>query len=243
MQFVILDAFDSNWLEGSQADVQGDLDGLNSALADAIKDFRSEMKASRRCGYRSGLLGIDSLIALTIVGGIWTRDVGREWDVTDAVESGEKVFVFLILAGLKTDAALAEFLAGKNLSLKFIVIPEEQAFADADLAAGPDQALPIIGLGGELARQQNLDATVKGITRALTAAIEPRGKDAGVVEDQQIAGPQQVWEVAEQAVGVEAAGSWHVQHPGAIAVDGGFLGDEFVGKTKVEVGNQHGVRL
>jgi hypothetical protein len=34
-----------------------------------------------------------------------------------------------------------------------------------------------------------------------------------------------------------------VQHAGGIANCGGFLGDEFIGKMEVEVGNQHGVRL
>jgi len=90
----------------------------------------------------------------------------------------------------------------------------------------------------------------RGIMRAdwlsagsLAAAIEARGKDAGVIEDEEIAGLKQVREVAELAVGIVAAGPVEVQHAGGIANCGGFLGDEFIGKMEVEVGNQHGVRL
>ena len=157
---------------------------------------------------------------------------------------------------LKADAAQAEFRAGENLGLQFVEIPlaEEQALADADLAAGANQALPIVGLGGELAGQKNLDATVKetaggwvaranGLSAgAVAAAIEPSWKNAGVVKNQQIAGLQKVREVAEQTVGM-AAGSLQVEHAGAVAGGERFLGNEVVGKIEVEVGDQHGVRL
>jgi hypothetical protein len=61
-------------------------------------------------------------------------------------------------------------------------------FADSDLAAGPNQAFPIVGVGGQLAGQQNLDATVEKIAGALAASMEPSGKNAGVVEDHYVAG-------------------------------------------------------
>ena len=151
--------------------------------------------------------------------------------------------------------ALAEFRAGQDLGLQFVMLAEEQAFADADLASGTNQAFPIVGLGGELARQQNFDAAVEEITRrgiaradrlsasAFATAIEAGGKDASVVEDDQIAGPQQVGKVAEQAVGLLAAGSLQMQHAGSVAGGERFLGNEFVGKMEVEVGNQHGCQI
>ncbi len=101
---------------------------------------------------------------------------------------------------------------------------------------------------GKLAGQQNFDAAVKeiadrGIARAdgvsasaLAAAIESCGKYAGVVEDQQVARPQQVREITEHAVGM-ATGSLQVEHTGSIAGGEGFLGNEFVGEMEVEVGN------
>jgi len=79
--------------------------------------------------------------------------------------------------------------------------------------------------------------------RASAAAIKPCREDAGVVEYQHIAGPQQGRKVAEQAVGVLAAGPLQLQHAGLVARGKRLLSDEFVRKVEVEVRNQHGVRL
>lgn len=103
--------------------------------------------------------------------------------------------------------------------------------------------------------QQNLDTAVKEIAgrgiagaasvgaRAFATAIEPRWKDAGIIEHDQIAGPQQFREVAKKPVGIAAAASLNVQHAGAVAGGKRFLGDESVGKVEVEVRHQHDVRL
>ena len=133
MKFVILDTIDADGLKGSEADMESDFGGLDSALADAVEGFRGEMKAGGRGGDRSALLGVDGLIAFAIAGGIRARDVGRERDVADAIEGGkESVHA---LNGLKADAALAEFGAGEDIGLKFfeiaIVLAEEQSFTDA----------------------------------------------------------------------------------------------------------------
>ncbi len=248
MDVVILDALDADGLKSSQADVQGYIDSLDLALADAVEDFPCEMKASSGGCHRSTLLRIDSLIPLTIMGRIRARDIRREWNVADAVKGSEEID-----DGLKTDAAQAEFRAGEDLGLQFIPLAEKQAFADADFAAGPNQAFPIVGLGGELAGQENLDAAAEEIACrrivradrvsavAFAAAIEPCWKDAGVVENEQVAGLQQFREVAEQAVGIAAAGSLEVEHAGTIASGKRFLGNEVVWKMEVKVGNQHGV--
>ena len=252
MNFVILHAFDADRLEGSEADVQGDLSGFDAALLDAVEDFRGEMKAGGRGCDRSARLGVYGLVALAIAGGIRARDVRREWDVADAIESGEEV-VLALKDGLKADTALAELAAGQYFRLQFVLLAEEEAFADSDLAAGPNQAFPVVRFGRELAREQNLYTSMEEIVRggimrtdglsALPAAIEPRRKDAGIVKDHQIAGPQQFGEVAEHAIGVAAAGALQVQHARSVAVRQRFLGDELVGKIKMEVRNQHDVRL
>jgi hypothetical protein len=195
MDLVIFDALDVDRLKRSQADVQGDIGGLDTALADPVEDFWCEMQASRGSRDRSTLLGVDGLIALAIVGGIRARNVRRERDVADAVEDWEE-----ILNGLKANAALAEFSAGEDFGLQFILPAEKQAFADADLAAGPNQAFPIVWVGGKLAREQYLDASVEEIAvgrilradgmsaGAFAATVEPRWKNARVVEDHDVAG-------------------------------------------------------
>ena len=256
MDLVILDALDADGLEGSQADVQGDIDGLDAALADAVEDFWGEMKAGGGSGYRSALLGIDGLVAFAIAGRIGTRDIGRERDVADAIEGSEEI-VGAARDGLKADAALAEFPAGEDLGLQVrrdCAPPKNRRSPTPILRPGRTRHSQSLGWVESLAGQQNLDAAVEEIagrrisradrlsTGAFAAAIEAGGKNAGVVENHEIAGVQQVREVAEQAVGM-AAGSLQVEHAGAVAGGEGFLGNEVVGKMEVEVGDQHGVRL
>jgi hypothetical protein len=198
------------------------------------------------------------LVALAITGRIWARDVGRERDVADAIESGEEIVHALdhaVNGGLKADKAFAELGAGQDFGLQFVLRSEEEAFTDSDFAAGANQAFPIVGIGGELAGKENFNTAVEEITRrwiaradslsanAFSATVEASRKDAGIVEDHEIAGMQQVGEVAEQAIGITAAGALQVQHARRVAGGEGFLGDEFVGKVEVKIGNQHGVRL
>ena len=253
VEFVILDALDPDWLEGSQADVQRDVDSLDVALTDSVEALGCEVKTRSGGCHRSALLGIDGLVALAIAEGIRTSDVGWERDVANAIENSEEIFH--ARRGLEANVALAESGAGHNLGLQFILIAEEEAFADSDFAPGTNQALPIVGIGAKLAGQKNFDAAVEEITGcrisrakrlradAFAAAEEPGGKDAGVVENEEIAGLQQLREVAKQLVEIATAGSLEVQHAGAIACREGFLGDEFVGKVEVEIGNPHGFRL
>lgn len=129
--------------------------------------------------------------------------------MADAIENSEEIFH--ALSGLEANVALTEFGPGQNLGLEviglqFILIAEEETFTDSDLAAGTNQTLPVVGIGGELAGQKNFDAAVQKITggriatterlsaSAFAAAIEPGGKNTGIVEDDEIAGLQQVGE-------------------------------------------------
>ena len=117
--------------------------------------------------------------------------------MADAIKYGEE-----IIDSLEADAALAEIPAGQNLGVQFAPLAEAEALADADFAAGPNQAFPIIGLCRKLACQQNFDTAVKKSTGrriagadslcadAHAAAIKPCRKDPGIVEDQQVSGSQ-----------------------------------------------------
>ena len=257
---MILDSIHANGPESPQADVEGDLGGFDATLTDTVENFWSEVKASGGSCDRSILLGINGLVAIKIAGRIGARDIGRKRDVADAVENRkEAIFavVFVIFPGkrLKADAAFAELGAGKHLGLQFIVLTEKKPFTNADFAAGADQTFPIVGVGGKLAREQDLDAapqkvTCRGIVRAnrlrtsaFAAAIESSGKDTGVVEDDEIAGTQPIGKIVEEAIGILATGSLKMKHAGAIAGGERLLGDEFFGEMKIEVGDQHRARL
>src|SRR5271166_6383649 len=208
MDFVIFDALDPNRLERPQSHMQSDFDGVNSALANAIQDFRCEMQSRRGRRDRPDVLGVDRLVALAVAGRIRARNVRWKRHVADAVKSREE-----IINRLKAYAPLTEFSAGENFCMQLIVRAEEQPFSDSDFAAGTNQALPIIRLTGNLAGKQNFNASVKkiaggGIVQAhglgagtRPAAVETRGKDTCVVEDHDISRLQELRKVAEHAVG------------------------------------------
>jgi len=193
------------------------------------------------------------LIAFAIAGRIRARDIRRKWDVANAIERSEEIFI--ARNGQESDAALAELRASQNLGLQFVLQfvlhSEKKALADADLAAGANQAFPIVGLNRKLPREQDLDTAAKEIlggrilrtdglrARALAMAVEPRRKNAGVVEDDEIGGPQPLGKVAEEAIGILSAGPLHVQHAGGITRSERILRNEFVGKMEVEVGDEH----
>ncbi len=197
VEFVIFDAPDANGLKSPEADVKSDLGGFDSTLTDALENFRGEVKAGGGSGDGAARIGIDGLITIAVTRRIGAGDVGRERDVADAIEGGEE-----ICDRLEADAALAKFCARQNFGLQFVMVAEEEVLAYADFAAGTDEAFPVIGLGGELASEQHFDAAVKkiagsGIMRAdrlsasaSAAAVKPGGKDASVVEHDQIARPQ-----------------------------------------------------
>jgi hypothetical protein len=211
-------------------------------LADLVKNLRGEVKSGGGSSDGAELLGVYGLIAVAIGGGIRAGNVRRKRDVADAIEGGEK-----IRDRSEADVALAEFRAGQDFSLEFVLLAEVQAFTDADLAAGTDQAFPVIWVGRDLSRQQNFNAAVqevagRRITRtdrlsagALAASIEAGGKNASVIEDHQVTGPQEAREVAKLAIMPFAGTALHVQHPGRVAGSERFLGDQFVGKVEVEL--------
>ena len=124
----------------------------------------------------------------------------------------------------------------RNYGANVILVGKNSASLPADALAHVDATLS--GRGIEDALHQELHRPAR-----LLAAIEPRRENAGVVKDNQIAGPQQVGKIPKQPVSILAAGSLQMQHPGVVTAGKWFLGDEFVGQVEVEVRNQHAVRL
>lgn len=70
---------------------------------------------------------------------------------------------------------------------------EDHAGTRAEAAAGAQERF--VGAGGALAEQQGLDGAP-----ALLLAVEAEGGDAGVVEDEEVAGAEDPEDVAEGAV-------------------------------------------
>src|SRR5579862_1623554 len=152
--------------------------------------------------------------------------------MTNSLHSREK-----IIGRREADVALAEFPACNNFGLKFIMVAEIEMLADGNLAAGSNQAFPLVRILAQLARQQHFYASVKKVTRlgilgadrlrpqASAPAIKAGGKYASVVEHDQVAGPQQLREFAKFAVLKDARFGREMQEAGRSAVRKRLLGD------------------
>ncbi len=81
--------------------------------------------------------------------------------MTDLVDEGEEV-----VNGGKADVALSEFSASDDLGAKFVVVAEEEMFANRDFAAGTHQALPLVGILAQRMSQENFDAPAKKLARS-----------------------------------------------------------------------------
>ena len=65
------------------------------------------------------------------------------------------------------------------------------------------------------------------------------GQNLGIVENQQIVGPQQLGKVAKHAVVEAIVIADEVQQPRSRPVGQRFLGDQLVRQTIIEIGDQH----
>src|ERR1700757_1205759 len=129
MKLVLFDFFYTDRLEGSQSDVEGHLCRLYAAVMKAGQNLRSEVEAGSRGGDRTALAGVDGLVAIAIRRGIGAGDVGWQRDVADFFYAGEE-----IVDRSEAYVALAEFAAGDDLGMEFVIIAEEKMLSDADLA-------------------------------------------------------------------------------------------------------------
>ena len=208
VQSMIFYPLNAHRLEGSEAHMQRDFGGLNAARGQAGQNLWSEMKTRGGSGDGSTIASVYGLITFVVGRRIWARDVRRQRDVADQVDASEEIG-----HGSEADVARTEFSTGDDFSLKLVLLSEKKMLADQDLSAGTNQAFPIVGIVSELTGEQNLDASLKKlagsrIPRAdglrlgtFAAAIQTRWKHPRVVENDQIARPEKVREIAKLPIG------------------------------------------
>jgi hypothetical protein len=116
-------------------------------------------------------------------------------------------------------------------------------FAGLYLAAGADEGGPLVR--AELLGEEDLN-TAGGVRRAglrISAAgaggVEARGDDAAVVEDEEVAGVEELREVAEKVIAILACVAVEDKHATGAADGRRRLRDEFFGKVEMEVGDAH----
>jgi hypothetical protein len=81
------------------------------------------------------------------------------------------------------------------------VLKNSRRVAGADFAAGADEGGPVAGCVGGGEEDFDLAAGVLLASRVRAAGVEAGGDDAAVVEDEEVAGVEEGWEVLEVEVG------------------------------------------
>lgn len=210
---VVARVFCFDGAEGTHSDVQG-----QEGVIESGQNFRSEVQSGSGRGNGAFFAGVDGLVSVAV--GL----VGFAFHV---VGQGEVAVFFEVGWSVPLDEALA-----------FVVGFENGTGALADfhgatgfhLLSGPDEAPPMVGVGGVGADE--LDGAVVG---------EEAGRDDfGVVQDKEVVGWKEVLEVVEVVMGNFSGGAIDEHHARGRPVLKWARGDEFLGKVVVEIGEVHG---
>jgi hypothetical protein len=232
VQGVLFDFLDADGLEGAEPNVESDFYSLYAAITVLGQNLRSEVEAGGWGGDGSTFAGIDGLVAVAIGRRIEARDVRRQRDMADFIDAGEEV-----VNGCEADVALAKFAAVDYLGMEFVVLAQEKMLADADFAAGADEALPNVRIALQLSCEQDFDTTAEEVARGRilraqrlgletgAASKKASGKYTGVVEYQQITALEEIGQIAKVTVGENAGGGGEMEEAGAGAIGQRLLGD------------------
>src|SRR5207237_3060248 len=112
---------------------------VHTALTKLCSDLRREMQTSGGGGdgAAGGVAGKYRLVALAVLGAVWTRDVRRQGHVTDSLDERKKIADWG-----ETQRALAKLAPRDHFSLQLFVLPEKKPLTDADLAPRMYHGLP-----------------------------------------------------------------------------------------------------
>ena len=199
----VFQALNSKGLKGAEPHVQGDIANLHALRFEFGEDGWREVQSGGRCGGGAGGAGsVHGLVARLVVGGIVAVNIGGKRHVADAVELGVEVGV-----GREAEGSLSKFTGCYDFGAEFGFFrlgAEDQGFTHGNLAAGLDEGGP--GVWRLLAGEEDLDACggVAGLAlgpQADAGGVEARRQNAGIVEDQKVAGAQVVGQAGEAVVG------------------------------------------
>ena len=220
VHLVLLDVLGLDRAEGAEADVQRD-EALAHALFGYLRQqLLGKMQSRGGRGGAAQLLGVDGLVALTVLE--FGLDIRRERHFAQALEHLEEDAVILEL-----DYPVAAFGDLDDLGLE-LAVAEHQLGARLGLAARAGQALP--APAAEVAQQQHLDSAA-GFTRA----EQPRGQDARVVHHEAVALSEQLRQLREHAVLYLARHLVQAQQARSVALLQRGLGNQLLGQVKVKI--------
>ena len=180
------------------------------------------MEPRRRSRRRTLGLGVDRLVAVAILELLC--DIGRQGHEADLVEDVVDILVFLAVVGEADDAV--PFLHHINDLACQHSLSKHHTVTEAGTLAGLDKALP--GIQIMLAKQEQFNARFGS---ALGVAVESRGNDLGVVDDQHVLGSDVVENIIKMLVGQAVIVSVDHQKAGCVTLFCGVLGDLLFGEV------------
>ena len=198
IDLMLLNCLRAHWLERAVADVKRDLGTLNATAGERVQQLLREVQSGRRRGDRPFHRRVNGLIALAVHGSIRAFDVRRQRNVTERVD--QRVDARASRLGPESDQASPEKLPLDDLGDERSGVSfEPHASTFAQLLTGVHESVPqlsIVALLFSSCEQKTFDHPA-GIH---SAPEKPRRKYSGVVGHEQVAGAQEIGQIAEAAV-------------------------------------------
>nr|ASY01931.1 hypothetical protein [uncultured bacterium] len=241
MELYLLDHFSPQRLKGSQSDVQGNVGNRGASPADGIENRGREMQTGGGRGDRSSLSCEHSLVAFAIGRRVGTADVGRQGNVSGAVENLKKIrplargpWPLVFPHRMQAHRALAIFPSAENVDAELVA--HNDALARAHLLARPNQCRPCEPVTRDRLGEKYLHLASLA---SFPMSVQTRGKHARIVQHQTVAGAQVRRKIAEHPILPPAQSAIDHQHPRGCPIGQWLLGDELFGKLKIEIGKEH----
>ncbi|MNV44906.1 hypothetical protein D3C71_1366840 [compost metagenome] len=208
-------------LEGARAHVQGHVAEIHALVLQRGQQGLIEVQAGGRGGHRADLAREHSLVALAVVHTRLALDVGRQRQPAGMQQP------LLQRLGHVELQHIELAIAAQHLGLATGV--ERDAAARLGRLAGANLRAGL--LATEQALDQDLDPAAGGLLPEQTRRDHPR-----VVEDQQVAGLQQLRQITDMAVIECLRRRRHQQQAAGRTLGQGGLGDQRLGQLVVEIG-------
>ena len=139
MDFVLLNNLDPDGLECAEANVQCDLGDFNATGSNAVENLGCEMQPGGGSCDRTKRLGVNRLVLLAVEGGVGAINVGREWNVPDALKNSEEVSYRIEAQVTFAEGASIDDFGGEVVRISRRISAEVNALTDTEFASGIDR--------------------------------------------------------------------------------------------------------
>lgn len=230
VHLVVGEEVDLDREEGSGADVEGEVGGLDALLAEGLDQFGGEVQSGGGGGDGSGMAGIDGLIPFLIqAGGGTGGPFDIRWKREFAVTFGEGDRL-----GSESEETMTLGILVEECGVEGIGIGAETELGTGAYPFAGSEQDPPFERGGFFEEQDFDLALGIGLMSAKAG-----GDDFGIVEDQEITGSEPMLEIGEPGVVVKPGGAVEDEEAGGIPLEDRRLGDEFLGEEIIEVSDPH----